>query len=150
MELSYEIQYSDNREKLWVHSSSGETVGRFDRRFGMDIHTTIEEQMNGASQCLLCTHEPADEEAFDQFCEKAKELWGVNIDKGKIDIIDTTNLKSGNYKIEVTAPLAYMSPDKRIQEASYNDRNRRFFINKGASGSVSVGLKSVRLIKKVS
>jgi hypothetical protein len=50
VKLTYEIQYSENREKLWVHCSTGETVGRFDRRFGMDVHTTIMEQMKGAGQ----------------------------------------------------------------------------------------------------
>ncbi|MEK6828997.1 MAG: hypothetical protein AABY15_02640 [Nanoarchaeota archaeon] len=150
MELFYEVQYSENREKLWVHCSTGETVGRFDRRFGMDIHTTIEQQMKGASQCLLCTHDPADEETFDQFCEKAKELWGIEIDKSKIDLVDTKSMKAGIYKIEVTAALAYMAPEKRIQNASYNDRNGRFFIDKGPAGSKSVGLKSVRVIKRIS
>lgn len=86
MKLHYEIQYSQNREKLWVHCSTGETVGRFDSRFGMDIHTTINEQLKGSDQCLHCTHEKPDQETFDLFCVRAKELWGVEIDKTLIDI----------------------------------------------------------------
>ncbi|MCQ8279836.1 hypothetical protein NFI95_15435 [Acetobacteraceae bacterium KSS8] len=41
---------------VWVHASDGSCVGRFSR-FGIDLHTTITEQMNGASECLDCTHE---------------------------------------------------------------------------------------------
>ena len=84
--LMYEIQYSENREKLWVHCSTGETVGRFDTRFGMDIHTTVAEQMKGEGQCLHCTHGKPSKEDFDLFCKKAKTLWGVDIDKSLIDI----------------------------------------------------------------
>lgn len=149
MELFYEVQYSENREKLWVHCSNGETVGRFDRRFGIDIHTTMEEQIKGADQCLFCTHEPATEEVFDQFCEKVKELWDVEIDKSRIDLVDTLTMSHGNYKIEVTAALAYMSNEKRTQVASYNADTKRFYINKGPAGHKSVGLKSVRVIKKI-
>jgi hypothetical protein len=82
--LEYEVQYSENKEKLWVHCSTGETVGRFDTRFGMDIHTTIEEQNAGSGQCLHCTHGKSNPEDFDLFCKKAKELWGVEIDRSKI------------------------------------------------------------------
>ena len=84
MELEYEVQYSVNKEKLWVHCSTGETVGRYDTRFGMDIHTTIDAQMNGADQCLLCTHGKSNPEEFLSFCDKVKELWGVDIDKTQI------------------------------------------------------------------
>jgi len=86
VKLSYEIQYSENREKLWIHCSTGETVGRFDKRFGIDIHTTIEEQASGAGQCLHCTHGKPTIEDFNYFCAKAKELWGVDIDKLMIEM----------------------------------------------------------------
>ena len=84
MRIQYEIQYSPDKRRIWVHSSTGETVGRYDVRFGMDIHTTMEEQMNGASQCLHCTHGKSNPNEFDEFCDMAKELWGVTIDKRKI------------------------------------------------------------------
>jgi len=73
--MTYEVQYSVNREKLWVHCSTGETVGRFDTRFGMDIHTTISEQSSGAGQCLHCTHGKPNKEDFELFCEKAKAIF---------------------------------------------------------------------------
>lgn len=83
--LEYEVQYSVNKEKLWVHCSTGETVGRYDTRFGMDIHTTVKEQCEGASQCLHCTHGKSSPEEFDLFCNEALRLWNVKIDKSQIE-----------------------------------------------------------------
>lgn len=85
----YEIQYSALGDTVWVHCSTGETVGRFSTRFGMDIHRTVEEQMGGASQCLRCTHGKPTKSDFQDFCDQAKELWGVNIDKTQLE---TSNL----------------------------------------------------------
>ena len=85
--MEYEVQYSVNREKLWVHCSTGETVARYDIRFGMDIHTTIQEQMDGAGQCLMCTHGKSNPEEFGRFCDKINELWGVEIDKTQISFL---------------------------------------------------------------
>ena len=82
--LTYEVQYSANKEKLWVHCSNGETVGRYDTRFGMDIHHTIEEQMNGKPQCINCTHGKSNLKEFEEFCRISRELWGVEIDKKQI------------------------------------------------------------------
>jgi hypothetical protein len=84
--LEYEIQYSPSKDTLWVHCSTGETVGRFSARFGMDVHNTIKAQQNGAHQCLHCTHGKPTPEDFDLFCKKAKELWGVDIDKTQIQL----------------------------------------------------------------
>lgn len=85
--LEYQVQYSEMREKLWVHCSTGETVGRFDTRFGIDIHRPIHEQINGLGQCLHCTHEKPNKEAFELFCKQAFDLWGIRIDKSKIDVL---------------------------------------------------------------
>jgi len=80
----YLVQYDEDKLRLWIHCSSGETVARYDTRFGMDIHTTIEQQDLGESQCLMCSHGKSSPEEFNTFCEKVKELWQVNIDKSKI------------------------------------------------------------------
>lgn len=84
--LEYQVQYSASKDTLWVHCSTGETVGRFSSKFGMDIHNTIKDQEKGSPQCLHCTHGKPTPEDFDLFCEKAKELWGVEIDKSQIEI----------------------------------------------------------------
>lgn len=90
--LKYEVQYSASKDTLWIHCSSGETVGRFSSKFGMDIHNTIAEQAKGSSQCLHCTHTKPTPEDFDLFCKKAKELWNVKIDKSQINFTQTTTL----------------------------------------------------------
>lgn len=45
---------SDGRT-VWVNATSGECLARFGR-FGIDVHRTLEAQMAGEGQCLLCTH----------------------------------------------------------------------------------------------
>jgi hypothetical protein len=81
----YEIQYSALGDTVWIHCSTGDTVGRFSVKFGMDIHTTVQEQMAGKSQCLRCTHGQPTHADFKEFCDKAKELWGVEIDQEQMD-----------------------------------------------------------------
>ena len=81
--MEYEIQYGKGTQTVWVHASSGETVGRFSRRFGMDIHTTVEEQLAGKSQCLHCTQGKPSDEEVKLFVSKAKELWDVEIEEDK-------------------------------------------------------------------
>lgn len=80
----YQIQYSDCKQKLWVHKNTGETVARFDVRFGMDIHNSIELQEKGAPQCLHCTHQAASADDFNVFCEKVYQIFRVKIDKSLI------------------------------------------------------------------
>ena len=83
----YDVQYDENGKTLWVHCSSGETVGRFDTIFGIDIHNTIEDQIeNDKPQCLHCTHTKPTKEDFDFFCDYAKTNWNIEIDKSKIKI----------------------------------------------------------------
>lgn len=79
----YAVQYGEATGTVCVHASTGETVGRFSRRFGMDIHTSVEQQMAGKSQCLHCTHGKPTDEDLETFVSKAKELWGVKIDTAK-------------------------------------------------------------------
>ena len=52
-----QVQVSQDGQTVWVHSMDGSTVGRFSRRFGLDVHRTVTEQLQGAPQCLHCTHE---------------------------------------------------------------------------------------------
>lgn len=55
---------SDGRT-VWVHRG-GETIGRFGR-FGIDVHSTLQEQMEGASQCKCCTHGPTSSTHWELF-----------------------------------------------------------------------------------
>lgn len=83
--MKHEVIYSYNHQKLWINSSvDGSNIARFDTRFGMDIHNSITDQMNGKPQCLYCTHTKPTEEDFNTFCKKVKEIFNININKSKI------------------------------------------------------------------
>jgi hypothetical protein len=74
----YEVQVSASNDAVWVHADDGSTVGRFGR-LGIDLHTTVTEQLNGSPQCRLCTHGKPSIKEWDLFREKCKEWWGVII-----------------------------------------------------------------------
>ncbi|ATF90433.1 hypothetical protein [Burkholderia gladioli] len=57
MEGLFSIEVSDAGDTVWVTGHDGSCVGRFSKRFGIDVHRTVTEQIAGAGQCLYCTHE---------------------------------------------------------------------------------------------
>ena len=65
---AYEVECSADGNPVWEHSAEASTVGRFSRRFGMDVHTTVTAQLQGAGQCLHCTHAPAGKAEWLQLC----------------------------------------------------------------------------------
>lgn len=77
--LYYEWEPDNMGLRVWVHASDGSTVGRFDARFGIDIHTTVSEQLAGANQCLMCTHSPATEADWQFFRQWAGDHWNLAI-----------------------------------------------------------------------
>lgn len=82
--LTYDIQISLSRDVVWVHASDGSTVGRFGK-MGIDIHTSVTEQMKGASQCDLCTHGRVTAHDWDTFRREALTRWGVVIPDDAFD-----------------------------------------------------------------
>lgn len=84
--IEYEIQTDDLHRRVWVHASDGSTVARFDTRFGMDIHTTVSEQMAGASQCLHCTHSRPTQKDWKVFREKIHHHFGVLIPEDAVTL----------------------------------------------------------------
>tara|TARA_B100002049_G_scaffold165549_1_gene124258 strand:+ start:19991 stop:20593 length:603 start_codon:yes stop_codon:yes gene_type:complete len=80
----YVVQYAECRGAVWVHCSDGSTVGRFGRQ-GVDIHTTVTEQLAGAKQCRLCTHGVPTKKEWKMFINKAYEYWGVVIPDDTFD-----------------------------------------------------------------
>lgn len=74
------VQVSNDQNTVWVHSDDGSTVGRFSKTFGMDVHTSVTDQLNGAAQCLRCTHEPAGEPQWLEFCELMQQHHGIKVD----------------------------------------------------------------------
>lgn len=64
---------------VWVNSSDGVCIGRFDKRFGIDIHQGIDDVLASKPQCLYCTHAPAGIVEWMTFIDKMKEFHGVDI-----------------------------------------------------------------------
>lgn len=65
--VDYCIDVSADKCTVWVNGADGSCIGRFSKRFGLDVHKTSTAQMAGGSQCLHCTHEPAGPAAWDDF-----------------------------------------------------------------------------------
>jgi len=86
MTLTYELEFSTLRDKVWIHASDGSTVGRFGR-MGVDLHNTVTEQLKGKPQCRLCTHSRVTRKDWDLFREKALTWWGVKV---PVDAFDET------------------------------------------------------------
>lgn len=76
----WQVQVSQDGGTVWIHDISGSTVGRFSKRFGLDIHRSVEEQLQGAGQCIYCTHEPPTESDWLLFCGKMRDHFGINVD----------------------------------------------------------------------
>lgn len=65
--VDYCIDVSADGRTVWVNGADGSCIGRFSKRFGLDVHKTSIEQFSGESQCLHCTHEPAGPSAWSEF-----------------------------------------------------------------------------------
>lgn len=84
MQLPEQIDVSEDGATVWVHALDGSTVGRFSKTFGMDVHRPVTEQMNGASQCLHCTHTKPSHEDWLKFCELMKTHFGIVVNESLI------------------------------------------------------------------
>lgn len=79
-----QIQVDAAKATVWVHAPDGSTVGRFSKRFGMDVHTTITAQMAGASQCLHCTHQQPTVDEWHLFCDLIFQHYRISVPKDLI------------------------------------------------------------------
>lgn len=77
--MRHSVQISADGRTLWVHAKDGSTVGRFSKRFGMDVHTTVSEQLDGAGQCLACTHTQPSSEDWKTFISLMRQHYGVTV-----------------------------------------------------------------------
>lgn len=82
----HEVQVSDCGNTVWVHAHDGSTVGRFSKRFGMDVHNTISDQLMGQPQCLHCTHEKPNHSDWVTFCKLMQEHYGIAVDQTLLQI----------------------------------------------------------------
>lgn len=72
-------QVIGNGFTVWVNSGvDGSSLARFSK-FGIDIHTSAQEQMDGGPQCLLCTHTKPTALEWVMFCQKVEGIYGVII-----------------------------------------------------------------------
>jgi hypothetical protein len=83
----YEIQLDALKRRIWINGPDGSNVARFDNRFGMDIHRSVTEQMNGAPQCLHCTHKKPTVVEWDDFRRKVEHYFGVAVPFYSVDIL---------------------------------------------------------------
>ena len=74
------IQVSADGTTVWVHAFDGSTVGRFSKKFGMDVHNTAADQMAGSPECLHCTHVAPSEMDWTRFCELLGEHHKIAVD----------------------------------------------------------------------
>ena len=77
----YQVLYSDCGNRVWVNAIDGSCVARYNKRTGIDIHTTATQQLKGESECMYCTHTHATVEDWRVFCAKINTLFGIEIDK---------------------------------------------------------------------
>lgn len=75
-----QVQRSADGKTVWVHGLDGSTVGRFSTTFGMDVHTSLAQQLAGAPQCLHCTHAPAGLVEWLAFSALMLEHHGIEVD----------------------------------------------------------------------
>ena len=77
--LDYCIDISTDGRTVWVNGADGSCIGRFSKRFGLDVHKSATDQMAGGSQCLHCTHEPAGPAAWSQFREQMQLHYKIDV-----------------------------------------------------------------------
>lgn len=80
----HEVVQSPDGATVWVNAADGSCIGRFSRRHGIDVHTTSAEQLEGGRQCLFCTHEPANQAAWESFCDAMLLHHRISVDRGLV------------------------------------------------------------------
>lgn len=75
----FAIDRSADGKTVWVTGSDGSNIGRFSKTFGMDVHTTVTEQMAGSGQCLHCTHGRPGPAEWELFREKILTHYGIEV-----------------------------------------------------------------------
>lgn len=78
-ELTHEICADPARGTVWVNGPDGSCIGRFSKRFGIDVHRTATAQLAGEGECLMCTHKPADQASWQLFVEAMQRHHGVTV-----------------------------------------------------------------------
>lgn len=75
----HEVNAEPVRGTVWVNGPDGSCIGRFSKRFGIDVHRTATAQLAGEGECIMCTHSPADHAAWLLFVRAMQEHHGVAV-----------------------------------------------------------------------
>jgi hypothetical protein len=72
-----DIEILSNGRTVWVNTPEG-NIGRFSV-YGIDVHRTISQQMEGQPECLACTHEPTNFGDWRRFQSLMKQHHNVTV-----------------------------------------------------------------------
>lgn len=103
----FDIQVSADGATVWVHGADGSTVGRFSKKFGVDVHTSVTDQMQGASQCLNCTHKPATPADWEMFREDMMRHFSIPVEKDLIKWAQNEIYIKEELKMEAPNAIGY-------------------------------------------
>lgn len=76
---AFGINADPPRGTVWVNGFDGSCIGRFSKRYGIDVHRTASAQLAGEGECLMCTHAPADHASWLTFVDAMQEHHGVTV-----------------------------------------------------------------------
>jgi hypothetical protein len=79
MTIEHQVVVSADGGTLWVNDPVC-CIGRFSKRFGIDVHRSLGEQLEGGGECLYCTHEPPGPKGWAKFCFEMCLHYGVILD----------------------------------------------------------------------
>lgn len=82
----YEICTDPLGTRLWINADDGSAVARFNTTSGVDVHNTVTDQLNGAPECLWCTHGKPDYRTWQDFIAKVRDQFGLTISVDAIDV----------------------------------------------------------------
>lgn len=71
------VEITNDGTTVWVNTELS-NIGRFGR-YGIDVHRTLDAQLQGASQCLACTHGPTHLAEWRRFQLLMLEHYGIEI-----------------------------------------------------------------------
>jgi hypothetical protein len=77
--LSLDAQVISDGRTVWVNAPTGECLARFGR-YGVDIHRTVTDQLEGMPECLTCTHALTTAKDWLLFQSETLRHHGIKID----------------------------------------------------------------------
>lgn len=77
--MNYEIQVSTCGNTVWINAEDGSSIARFSKRFGIDVHNSTTDQLEGKPQCLYCTHTKPTLKDWITFRQKVLEHFSIEL-----------------------------------------------------------------------